>query len=384
MSTRLGKHLLGSDEEPIGTTASGKRLHLRWADRCRLCSAKLAAGTEAEWDPGTRAVKCLSCASDGATVEPGQAGASALREYHHRHAAREEHARRRLGWVGVLLARVFEEPSSTRAWQQGGQGEVQAGRRLEQLLESTPVRLLHDRAVPGHARANIDHIAVGPAGVTVIDTKTHRGKIRRDWYGGLFADRRTILRIDGRDQTTLITSVEKQISYVRTALAKLDAGDEICVAGALCFPNVNGLPVFRRIEIRGILVDGPKPIASLATRPGPLDTETIEQIWAHLARASPLPDHPQGAITRLGSKAQRPLRRRSDRALGEGRAAKAIAQEPRFRSLKLGSQDDCPGVVRAGRRGSAAWKGRADRVVLWGEACPGVYVLGELRALFRG
>jgi hypothetical protein len=33
------------------------------------------------------------------------------------------------------------------------------------------VRLLHDRRVPRHGHANIDHIAVGPGGVTVIDTK---------------------------------------------------------------------------------------------------------------------------------------------------------------------------------------------------------------------
>jgi hypothetical protein len=61
--------------------------------------------------------------------------------------------------------------------------------------------------------------------------------------------------------------------------------------------------VFRRIEIRGILVDGPKSIASLAARPGPLGTETVEQIWAHLARAFPPAHHPDGAITRLGSEA---------------------------------------------------------------------------------
>ena len=121
----------------------------------------------------------------------------------------------------------------------------------------------------------------------MIDTKTHRGKIKRDWYGGLFVDRRTILRIDGRDQTKLITGVEKQIRYVRTALAKLDTGDDICVTGALCFPNLDGLPPFRRIEIRGVLIDGPKPIARLAARPGSLDTDTVDQIWAHLARAFP-------------------------------------------------------------------------------------------------
>ena len=78
----------------------------------------------------------------------------------------------------------------------------------------------------------------------MIDAKTHSGKIRRDWEGGLFTERRTILRINGRDQTKLITGVEKQIDYVRATLAKLSVGQEIEVRGALCFPNVDGLPLF--------------------------------------------------------------------------------------------------------------------------------------------
>lgn len=145
----------------------------------------------------------------------------------------------------------------------------------------------HDRLVPKHGRANFDHIAVGPGGVTVIDSKTHSGQIRHDWYGGLFVDRRTILRINGRDQTRLITGVEQQISYVRAALAKLDGAAGVDVKGALCFPDVDGLPIFRRIEIRGVLVDGPKPVSRLAARPGSLAPSAIHGIWAHLARAFP-------------------------------------------------------------------------------------------------
>jgi hypothetical protein len=121
----------------------------------------------------------------------------------------------------------------------------------------------------------------------VIDSKTHSGKIRRDWYGGLFVERRTILRIDGRDQTKLITGVEKQIGYVRSALAKLDLGHKLDVVGALCFTNVEGLPWFRKIEIRAIVVDGPKPVSHLAARSGRLDSGAVERIWTHLGRAFP-------------------------------------------------------------------------------------------------
>lgn len=236
---------------------------------------------------------CLECASPSVSeavdppVDPGQAGASALREYQRRHEAREQHARETLGGLGVILAKVVDEPQSIRAWQQGSSGEVRAARHLEKRLDGRGVRLLHDRRVPAHGRANIDHIAVGPGGVTVIDTKTHRGKIKRDWSGGLFVGRRTILRINGRDQTKLITGVEKQVGYLRSALTKIPGAADVDVKGALCFPDIDGLPIFRSIDIRGVLVEGPKRIAQLAARPGSLTPDTVQHIWTQLARAFP-------------------------------------------------------------------------------------------------
>ena len=250
-------------------------------------------GTTAIWDPAARTVTCLSCTGPqvaaGPTdpIDPGQPGASALREYQRRHDAREQRAREKLGGLGALLVRLTDEPSSTRVWQQGGNGEVQVGARLEKLLDRTGVRLLHDRCVPRHGQANIDHIAVGPGGITVIDAKTHRGRIRRDWEGGLLSERRTILRINGRDQTKLITGVEKQIAHVHAALADLDVAQEIDVRGALCFPNVDGLPLFGQIEIRRIIVNGPKPVARLAARAGTLEQAVVERVVGHLAQALP-------------------------------------------------------------------------------------------------
>lgn len=282
-----------TDAISISATRPTKQLRLGRPDRCRLCSAELPAGTTAIWDATTRTVTCLGCdAPEVAThvstpIDPGVAGASALRTHRRMHDAREQRAREKLGGLGAFLVKLTDDPSTTRVWQQGGNGEVRAGARLDKLLDGTGVRLLHDRRVPGPGQANIDHIALGPGGITVIDTKTHRGKIRRDWEGGLFAERRTILRINGRDQTELIAGVEKQIGYVRTALATLSLGHEIDVRGALCFPNVDGLPLFGQIEIRGIIVNGPKPVARLAARPGTLEQAVVERVLDHLARALP-------------------------------------------------------------------------------------------------
>jgi hypothetical protein len=111
------------------------------------------------------------------------AGASAQREYDRRHAQREARAREKLGVLGVFLARVTEEPQSTTAWKTGADGEARAGARLAKLLEASGVGLLHDRRMPGSRSANIDHIAIGPGGITVIDTKNYRGKVHVERVG---------------------------------------------------------------------------------------------------------------------------------------------------------------------------------------------------------
>jgi nuclease-like protein len=234
----------------------------------------------------TRSVTCVVCNIKDAPVEEGKAGASALREYERRRQRRKQHARAKLGALGVLLARVIDEPQTTAVWQQGGKGEVRVGARLAKHLDGHQVRLLHDRRIPGHGHANIDHLAVGAGGITVIDTKTHRGKIHVGRVGGLFAPRRSVMLIGGRDQTRLIDAVEHQIELVRTALAR-SGEDDIDVCGALCLPEVDGLPLLGQLSMRGIIVDGPKPVAKLARRPGQLSSEAIERIWRHLAHSFP-------------------------------------------------------------------------------------------------
>jgi hypothetical protein len=178
---------------------------------------------------------------------------------------------------------MIDEPRSTTAWRQGGRGEVRAGERFTKLLEGHGVLVLHDRRVPGHGKSNVDHIAIGPAGVLVIDTKTHKGKIRTERWGGLFSPRHSVLVINGQDQTCLVTGVERQLDYVRNALQD----PTVEIRGALCFPFVQELPLFSQLTVRDLVIDGPKPIAKLARRPGPLSAEEVHQLWERLGRALP-------------------------------------------------------------------------------------------------
>lgn len=280
-----------------------KRLRLRRPDRCVRCGRGFSAGDEALWYREARVVTCVECSDMTAVagaavdlepdlavqpdVEIGTAGASARREYDRRRRQREDHARERLGRLGVALSRLIDEPQSTRAWDRGAKGEAFTAKRLEKRLAGTGVKLLHDRRVPGHGRANIDHIAVGPGGITVIDTKNYGGKVRVERVGGLFSERRTILSIGGRDRTRLVKAVEVQIELIRTMLATTEHSD-IDIAGALCFADVQGLPLLANQQLNGITINGPRRVAKLAARPGDLDPSAVDRVW-HLIGASFLP-----------------------------------------------------------------------------------------------
>jgi hypothetical protein len=53
-------------------------------------------------------------------------------------------------------------------------GRLQAGSERHAPLERHGWAILHDVAIPG-SPANIDHLAIGPGGVLVIDSKQYRG-----------------------------------------------------------------------------------------------------------------------------------------------------------------------------------------------------------------
>lgn len=65
---------------------------------------------------------------------------------------------------------------SAEAWERGAEGERLTGAELERL-RAAGWTVFHDVRWPGRLRANIDHVAVGPQGVFVIDTKNWSGAI---------------------------------------------------------------------------------------------------------------------------------------------------------------------------------------------------------------
>lgn len=67
------------------------------------------------------------------------------------------------------LARYAED------WEKGAEGESRTAERLGRL--GAEWTCLHDLKWPGRQLANIDHIAVGPGGIFVIDSKNWSGRV---------------------------------------------------------------------------------------------------------------------------------------------------------------------------------------------------------------
>lgn len=218
---------------------------------------------------------------------PSGAGASAQREYERRRIVRRDRARERYGVFGLAVAHLAE-PDSTRAWKQGAQGEIRSARDLEHALRGRGVVLLHDRRIPGRGAANIDHLTVGPGGVTVIDTKSARGLIEVRSVGGFLSPRRELLLVNGRDRTRQLDGVERQVADVSAALVKLGEGG-VWLRGALCYPYIDGLPRFGRLEAREgrVIIDDPRGVAKLARRRGTLDAQQVALLAEGLARRLP-------------------------------------------------------------------------------------------------
>lgn len=213
--------------------------------------------------------------SGSGTNRSGQAGASARREYERRREARRARVLARHPRFGRLLLAFTATPAHVESWRRGAEGEEHTARRLNALLHGRGVVLVHDRRMPG-SRANIDHLAVGPGGVTVIDTKRMSGKVRVHREGGLFTEARERLTVGGRDRTHLVEGLCRQVAVVAELL-----GEGVVVIGAMCF--IEGeLPLFSKPKLEGVRIAGPRGVARLARREGPHTPEEILQIAERL------------------------------------------------------------------------------------------------------
>ncbi len=290
MSVRRSHHetdaVAPSDPDTFGLVTlepspSEKLMRLRYAGTCRLCGRAHDAGAEAIYERPLKTIRCVECDVTAIEVANGDAGASARREYERRKEAREQRIRTAHPKLGGLILALSDEPQSTKAWERGAVGEELLAKRLADLPDT--FRVLHDRRIRG-TKANIDHIAIGPSGVWVIDAKRYKDKrpeLRVE--GGIIRRRVESLRVGGRDQTKLVSGVLSQTQRVSDALAD----GTIPVAGVLCFLEADW-PLFGgSFTVNDVQVVWPKLLIT-RMREAPPASFDVGDTHARLAEAFPI------------------------------------------------------------------------------------------------
>jgi hypothetical protein len=266
------------------TLARRKLLRLRRDDACSSCRSLLPAGTEAYWLKAERQVLCKPCGNAAQPPAPGP-GSSAQMEHQRRRQARIDRRRTRFGRLGAWAAELSDGPQHEQAWAQGADGERRNAKRLEKLVEGHPVAFLHDRGVPG-SRANIDHIAIGATGVFVVDSKNVAGAVKVDWKGGLFSKRRWFLYVGGRDRTSWVDALERQVGVVHEALRAAGYPD-VPIHAAICMANAEGLPWIGHKGLRDVAICRPRHVAKRLREDGPLTEAMIRSLASKLSTILP-------------------------------------------------------------------------------------------------
>lgn len=210
-----------------------------------------------------------------ADIDRGTPGASARARYERLSRRDDERRRQRFGRLAPLVAFLAGPKRSTEAWAIGADGEERIGMFLDEALGGDSV-VLHDRRVP-HGRANLDHLAVVPSGVWVIDSKHYHGRLERRRVGGWCASRE-VLYIGNREQSRLVTSAGRQRAEVARHVAP-----HVCVRAALCFTGIELGLFMRPFVLDDVLVTWPNALAKTLLAPGPLGAEARRALAEGLA-----------------------------------------------------------------------------------------------------
>ena len=170
---------------------------------------------------------------------------------------------------------------STEVWKQGAVGEERVAAALDALAE-VGVVALHDRRIP-RTTANIDHLAITPWGVWVVDAKRYlRGRPDVVIEGGFLGVGGTQrLTVGGRKQDKLVTGVLGQVDRVAAVV-----GEAAEVRGMLCFVDADW-PIFGgHFSVRGVRVVWPNRMPKELLR-AEEPTVDVEAVSRKLAAAFP-------------------------------------------------------------------------------------------------
>ena len=160
----------------------------------------------------------------------------------------DEQARRLARRVDKLREELSRAERQQRAWEAGAAGERRVGQVLGLLPDDWQV--LHDLHWPGRPKANIDHIAIGPRGLFLLDTKNWSGEV---WV------RDGVLRQNGYARSRETAAVSDAAAAVTELLAPRERNS---VHGVLVLANSQLPPTSTR---EGVLVCGDAHLVEFLT-----------------------------------------------------------------------------------------------------------------------
>jgi Nuclease-related domain len=165
----------------------------------------------------------------------------------------------------------------------GAADEEAFGAHLAELAGERLV-VLHDRRMPA-SRGTIDHLAVTPRGVFVIDVKHDSGRLeRRNFGNAIRPDVR--LYVGGCDHTMLLHGVEDQAEVVRDVLSPAWFVDSP-VRGVLCFTGADWGRFASPFRLGDVLVTHPKFLYRLLSKEAEVATSAIQDAARALTIALP-------------------------------------------------------------------------------------------------
>lgn len=145
---------------------------------------------------------------------------------------------------------------------------------LDKLAADGSVRVVHDRRIPGGS-ANIDHIAVAPSGVYVIDTKRYQNKLVEDGMRRGPAS----LHVGGSSKPKMVEQMRRQVEIVRHAFDV-----DVPVVPVLCFIDAEWRLFNKSFRVAGVSVCHPTVLRTWIVRDGPITCDGVEDLHRRLLR----------------------------------------------------------------------------------------------------
>lgn len=187
--------------------------------------------------------------------------------------------------------------AAARRIEQGNAGERRVAQLLD-IMDGSAWVMLHDRYKSLTSPANLDHVAVGPPGVFVIDSKNWTGgRLRYDERGMAIGRYR-------RDDELLNAKVDADIVRRTAAIAVSNAS----VLGVLAFVEDVGLPGPVHHQ-QVVLLQAEQLLAWLTSQPARLTPAQVHQLGSTLDAALPPRDGPRRTYVLPNGTALAPRRR---------------------------------------------------------------------------